>query len=97
MTVTDTLNPNNITNVLSTVDDPGAAKGVGVELLYNGLQQRLGKDSALPGNPGQILLGGVQGDGMPLTHRLQFGYIQTEPKVISGTVKAYASFTMSYQ
>ena len=103
MTVTDTLSPAgaaNYTNTLTTVDEVGAAKGVGVQLSYMGFPQNLGFDSALPNNRGQFQVGSTSPTSPPNTPReatLQFRYIQTTAKVTPGKVKAYATFTMSYQ
>ncbi|MEZ0600691.1 fimbrial protein [Paraburkholderia sp. IW21] len=93
ITLTDSINPTNLSNTLQLTAD-STAKGVGIQLLNAGSPVMFGADSAATGNKNQWLIGDSVAGPMqvPLTAR----YISTGT-VSAGTVKALATFTMSYQ
>jgi len=94
ITLTDSVNPANRSDTL-TLSNDSTAKGVGIQVL-NSTQMPVsfGADSAAPGNANQWSLGSSP-DGtlqVPLSAR----YVRTGT-VSAGSVKALATFTMSYQ
>ncbi|SPB12856.1 type-1 fimbrial protein subunit A [Caballeronia novacaledonica] len=94
ITLTDSVNPANRGTALQLA--PGStAAGVGIQILNSaGTPVSFGADSAAPGNTNQWSIG-TSPDGtlqVPLTAR----YVRTG-SVTAGTVKALATFTMSYQ
>jgi type 1 fimbria pilin len=94
MTLTDNVNPANRTSTLGLTTD-STAKGIGVQILNSaGTPISFGADSATPGNANQWLIGNSPNGALvvPFTAR----YISTGA-VSPGTVKALATFTMSYQ
>ena len=94
ITLTDNVNPSNRSTALQLSSD-STARGIGVQILNSsGTPVSFGPDSATPGNTNQWLIGDSP-NGMlqvPLTAR----YVRTGA-VSAGTVKALATFTMSYQ
>jgi type 1 fimbria pilin len=94
ITLTDSVNPANRSNTLQITADSTAA-GLGVQVLNSsGSPVSFGLDSAAPGNPNQWLIGASPNGPLqvPLTAR----YIRTGA-VSAGTVRALATFTLSYQ
>jgi len=94
ITLTDSVNPSNRSNTLQLSAD-STAQGVGIQVLNStGSPVSFGPDSAAPGNTNQWLIGDSPNGVLqvPLTAR----YISTGT-VAAGTVKALATFTMSYQ
>ncbi|NWK77834.1 fimbrial protein [Aquitalea sp. LB_tupeE] len=93
ITFTDNNNIGQTTNIL-TPATTSTAKGVGVQLQYNGTIISFGPDSAEPGTTNQIVLNsnltGVQ--SFPFTA----SYIRTGT-VTPGTLSSTATFTLSYQ
>ena len=93
ITFTDNNNIGQTTNIL-TPATTSTAKGVGVQLRYNGNIISFGPDSAEPGTTNQIVLNsnlaGVQ--SFPFTA----SYIRTGT-VTPGTLSSTATFTLSYQ
>lgn len=93
ITLTDSVNPANRGNTLQLTAD-STARGVGVQVLNGGVPVSFGPDSATVGNTNQWLIG-ASPDG-PLQVPLTARYISTGT-VAAGTIKALATFTMSYQ
>lgn len=93
ITLTDNVNPANRSSTLQLTAD-SSAKGVGIQVLNGSGPVSFGADSATPGNTNQWLIGDSPNGQLqvPLTAR----YISTGA-VSPGTVKALATFTMSYQ
>lgn len=94
ITLTDSVNPSNRSSALQLSAD-STAQGIGIQILNSaGLPVSFGADSAAPGNPNQWLIGNSPNGVLqvPLTAR----YVRTG-NVSPGTVKALATFTMSYQ
>jgi type 1 fimbria pilin len=94
ITLTDNVNPANVSNTLQL--SPGStAKGIGIQILNSGgLPISFGPDSAVAGNTNQWMIGDAPNGqlNVPLIAR----YIRTGT-VSAGTVKALATFTLSYQ
>lgn len=94
ITLTDNVNPTNRTDKLQLTAD-STAKGIGIQVLKSaGSPVSYGPDSALPNNTNQWLLGDSPNGVLQLP--LSARYISTGT-VSAGTVKALATFTMSYQ
>ncbi|MBN3764313.1 fimbrial protein [Burkholderia sp. Ac-20365] len=94
ITITDGVDPANRGTTLGASKD-STARGVGVQLLDPaGKLIAYGPDSNAPGNPGQWKVGAApQGTlKIPLTAR----YVRTAD-VSAGSVRALATFTMSFQ
>ncbi|MGB8419905.1 fimbrial protein [Paraburkholderia sp.] len=94
ITLTDNVQPSNRTNTLKLTGD-STARGIGIQVLNTaGSPVLFGEDSAVPGNANQWLIGNSPNGtlSVPLTAR----YIRTDT-VSGGSVKALATFTMSYQ
>ncbi|MFM0730242.1 fimbrial protein [Paraburkholderia sediminicola] len=93
VTLTDNVNPANRSNTLQITAD-SSATGVGIQVLNGAGPVSFGADSATPGNANQwLIVDSPNGQRqVPLIAR----YISTGP-VTAGTVKALATFTMSYQ
>lgn len=94
MGLTDSVDPSNFSNTLQ-LDAASTARGVGIQVLNaTGSPVSFGPDSAAPGGQNQWPIGNAPSGALqiPLTAR----YIRTGD-VSSGTVKALATFTMSYQ
>jgi type 1 fimbria pilin len=94
MVITDQTSPGNRTSTLTLTGDSEAG-GVGIEVLHNGKPVLFGPDSASVGTQNQFLVGSNLGGSVsiPLTAR----YIRTSLTSRAGSVKAFATFTMSYQ
>jgi type 1 fimbria pilin len=92
--ITDAVSPSNRTDIL-TLGAESTAKGIGVQVLKD---QRttvfFGPDAAGPNVPNQWLIGATP-NGL-LTLPLWAQYVRTGA-VTAGSVKALATFTMSYQ
>jgi type 1 fimbria pilin len=94
MTLTDNVNPANRSSTLQLTAE-STAKGIGIQVLNSaGTPVSFGPDSATPGNTNQWLIG--DSPNGPLQVPLTARYISTGA-VSAGTVKALATFTMSYQ
>ncbi|KIG06730.1 type-1 fimbrial protein subunit A [Caballeronia concitans] len=94
ITLTDAVDASNRTTTLKTTAD-STAQGIGVQILNSaGTPVAFGPDSALPGNTNQWTVGSSPNGTLqvPLTAR----YVRTGA-VNAGTVRALATFTMSYQ
>jgi type 1 fimbria pilin len=94
ITLTDNANPANRSTALQLTSD-STAQGVGVQILNNsGTPVAFGPDSATPGNLNQWKAGTSPNGQLlvPLTAR----YVRTGT-VSPGTVRALATFTLSYQ
>lgn len=94
ITLSDSVNPTNQSSALQLTAD-STAKGIGIQVLNpGGTPVNFGPDSAVPGNTNQWPLGASPNGPLkvPLTAR----YVRTGA-VSAGTVKALATFTMSYQ
>jgi type 1 fimbria pilin len=93
VTLTDNVNPANRSNKLQLTAD-SSAKGIEIQVLNGSGPVSFGADSATPGNTNQWLIGDSPNGQLqlPLTAR----YVSTGA-VSPGTVKALATFTMSYQ
>jgi type 1 fimbria pilin len=93
ITLTDNVNPANRSNTLQLTSD-SSARGVGIQVLNSSGPVPFGPDSSAPGNTNQWLIGDSPSGQLqvPLTAR----YISTG-LVSAGTVKALATFTLSYQ
>jgi type 1 fimbria pilin len=94
MVITDKTAPANRSSTLTLAADSGAS-GFGIEILYNGVPIFFGPDSASAGTQNQFSLGNnLNGTvSIPLTAR----YIRTAVQIKSGSVRALATYTMSYQ
>jgi type 1 fimbria pilin len=94
ITLTDNVNPANRGTALNLTKD-STAKGIGVQILNSvGTPIAFGPDSSTPGNTNQWKIGASPNGTLqvPLTAR----YVRTG-NVSPGSVKALATFTMSYQ
>jgi len=92
MTLTDMASTTNRTSRL-TLNSSSTAKGVALQILRNGAPISFGPDSAVAGTQNQLTIGSASGlSSIPLSVR----YVSTG-LVVPGTVKAAATFTMSYQ
>jgi len=94
VTFTDATNPANTSNVLSLASG-STATGVGIELRRsNDMKISYGPDSAAPGTTNQWLVGAAPNGNLkiPLSAR----YVRTAGALAAGSVKALATFTMSY-
>jgi type 1 fimbria pilin len=94
ITLTDAANPANRSTTLQLASG-SSAQGVGVQLLNSGgTPAAYGADSATPGNTNQWTVGASPNGSLqiPMTAR----YVRTGA-VSAGSVKALATFTMSYQ
>ncbi|WP_211606477.1 fimbrial protein [Paraburkholderia nemoris] len=94
ITLTDNVQPSNRTNTLQLTGD-STAKGIGIQVLNpTGSPVLFGADSAASGNQNQWLIGDSPNGTLPVPLTAQ--YIRTGT-VSGGSVKALATFTMSYQ
>lgn len=97
ITFTDASNPSNRGNILSLTKD-SSAKGVGIQLYQgdNPIPISYGADSSKRNNLNQILLG--KDIDTPTPHSTFYAYYVNSGDVITpGTVKAIATYTLSYQ
>ena len=93
MTVTDNSNPGQTSNIIGAASG-STATGVGVQVSQNGIPVSMGPDSSTAGNTNQFLVGGNQSGTVNLPFTAS--YIRTAT-VGAGSLKAVATFTMSYQ
>ncbi|WP_082779101.1 fimbrial protein [Burkholderia sp. PAMC 28687] len=92
--ITDAVDPSNRSNVLNLASE-STAKGVGVQVLRDkGTPVSFGPDAAGPNVPNQWLIGASPNGVLVLPLTAQ--YIRTG-NVTAGSIKALATFTMSYQ
>ena len=94
ITFTDATNPSNTSSVLSLASG-STATGVGIELRRaSDVKISYGPDSAAPGTTNQWLVGAAPNGALsiPLSAR----YVRTTGTLAAGSVKALATFTMSY-
>ncbi|MDN7880914.1 fimbrial protein [Burkholderia aenigmatica] len=93
MTLTDVHDNANRSDTL-TLAPESTAKGLGVQVLHNSQPVSFGPDSSMTGNPNQFATGNTPNGVLeiPLSAR----YVRTG-MLLGGSVKARASFTMSYQ
>ena len=92
MTITDNSNPASTSNII-TAGNGSTAQGLGVQIRRNNLPIYLGADSSMAGNTNQFFVGNILGSKtIPFTAN----YIRTG-NVGAGQLKAFATFTMSYQ
>lgn len=93
ITFTDNNNPGNSSTVLTPLAS-STAKGLGIQLKYNGHIIGFGPDSADPGTTNQLVLNGnlTGSQTFPFTA----AYVRTGT-VTAGTLAARATFTLSYQ
>lgn len=94
VTLTDSTNTANLTTTLALTPD-SSAQGVGIQILNSSdTPVAFGPDSAAAGNLNQFLLGTSVAGVTEYPFKAQ--YISTG-NVRAGTVKAIATFTLSYQ
>lgn len=93
ITFTDNNNMTQTSSILSLAST-STAKGLGIQLRYNGNIISFGPDSAEPGTTNQIMLNGnlTGTQGFPFTA----SYVRTGA-VTPGSLSATATFTLSYQ
>ncbi len=94
VTLTDQTQPGNLSNQLS-LTTTSTARGVALQLLFNGTPISYGADANTVGNFNQWLAGSTDNGTfrIPLTAR----YIQTATTITPGTANGIATFTLSYQ
>ncbi|QNB10749.1 type 1 fimbrial protein [Paraburkholderia tropica] len=93
-TMTDATAPANRTNQLS-LTPTSTAKGVKVQLSYNGQVLAYGADSAVAGNANQFFVSAAQNG--TVTIPIVAKYVATGDPIVAGTANATATMTMSYQ
>ncbi|MFM0241098.1 fimbrial protein [Paraburkholderia phytofirmans] len=94
VTLTDATDVSNRSTTLNLA--PGSsASGVGLQILNGSTPIAYGPDSAAAGNMNQWLAG--RSAGGPMTIPLTAQYVRASGALVPGTVKATATFTMSYQ
>ncbi|WP_368086691.1 fimbrial protein [Pseudomonas aeruginosa] len=71
--------------------------GVGIQILKDNVPLGYGPDSNEPGTINQWSAGTVKQGQVSHVIPLQARYIQTAERITSGSVKASATFTLSYQ
>ncbi|WP_322084612.1 fimbrial protein [Burkholderia sp. BCC1972] len=96
VTLTDATNPGNTSTTLS-LSKGSTATGVGIQLLKSDDVLGYGPDSAAIGNTNQWLGGRVAQGAPGMSIPLRARYVQTSPRITSGTANANATFTMSYR
>lgn len=95
MTLTDNSKPGQTNSTVVSAASGSSASGVGVQISdQNGLPITLGPDSSMAGNPGQFLVRSNLTGSIPIPFTAN--YIRTGA-IKPGTLKAVATFTMSYQ
>lgn len=97
ITFTDSSNPSNRGNILSLTKD-SSAKGVGIQLYQgdNPIPISYGADSSKRNNLNQILLG-KDIDTRTQDSTFYAYYVNSGGVITPGTVKAIATYTLSYQ
>ncbi|VWC77330.1 fimbria adhesin protein [Burkholderia lata] len=96
VTLTDATTPGNRSTTLSLSND-SMASGVGIQILKDNLVLGYGPDSSSFDNPNRWWAGRVAQGATGLVIPLQARYVQTHQRIVPGSAKAYATFTMSYQ
>ncbi|MCA8238379.1 fimbrial protein [Burkholderia cenocepacia] len=96
VTLTDATNPGNTSTTLSLSKD-STATGVGLQILKGDDVLGYGPASSAIGNTNQWLGGSVAQGAAGMSIALRARYVQTSPRITSGTANAIANFTMSYQ
>jgi type 1 fimbria pilin len=94
VTLTDSSNPTNISNILSLKQE-STAQGVGLQILTDGKPVSFGPDSSAAGNTNQWFVGASSGG--PVSIPLVVQYIRTASVIRPGSANGAATFTMSYQ
>ncbi|WP_159878875.1 fimbrial protein [Aquitalea denitrificans] len=95
MTLTDNSKPGQTNSTVVSAASGSSASGVGVQISDQyGLPITLGPDSSMAGNPGQFLVRSNLTGSLPIPFTAS--YIRTGT-IKPGTLKAIATFTMSYQ
>jgi len=94
MTLTDAQDPANRTSTLN-LDPSSTAKNVGLQVMFSGAPVKFGPDSSVKDNANQFRIG-VTGGGSASMANFTARYISTGAAT-AGTVKAAATFAMSYQ
>ncbi|MDF3835663.1 fimbrial protein [Cupriavidus basilensis] len=97
VTLTDATNPGNTSTTLSLSRDATAATGVGIQILKGDVVLGYGPDSSAVGNTNQWYAGTVKQGQATMSIDLQARYVQTAPKITSGSANAVATYTLSYQ
>ncbi|SAL41150.1 type-1 fimbrial protein subunit A [Caballeronia cordobensis] len=94
ITITDSVNSANRSTALALAPE-SSASGLGIQILNGSTAIAFGPDSAVAGTVNQWTAGAAAGGQMqiPLTAR----YVRAAGTLIPGSVKAKATFTMSYQ
>lgn len=95
-TLTDTVTPGNVSNILSLTPTSGA-KGIGIQILKDGSVLSYGPDSSAPGNTGQWFVKNVTQGTSSSQISLSARYIKTAETITPGLVSAVATITLSYQ
>lgn len=94
VTITDSTNPGNRSNILSLTSDSGA-KGIGIQILAGSTVINYGPDSSEVGNTNQWSAGRINQGTSSFTIPLTARYVQTG-SIIPGEAAGIATFTMSY-
>ncbi len=97
VTLTDATNPGNTSKTLSLSRDAAAATGVGIQILKDDVVLGYGPDSSAVGNTNQWFAGTVRQGQAVMSIDLRARYVQTAPKITSGSANALATYTLSYQ
>lgn len=96
-TMTDANNPANTSNTL-TLGEGTTAAGVGIQILRDNTPIAFGPDSSAKGNFNQWYIGSANNtDNDIFTIPLRARYVQTDPNMVAGTVRAKTTVTFSYQ
>ncbi|CAB3785054.1 hypothetical protein LMG28138_01943 [Pararobbsia alpina] len=94
MVISDVTNPGNRTSTL-TLSPGSTASGVGIEVLYLGKRVSFGPDSSVVGTQNEVLVkSNLKGTG---SIWLTAQYVRTASNLREGSVKALATFTLSYR
>ncbi|HBO2186300.1 TPA: fimbrial protein [Pseudomonas aeruginosa] len=96
VTLSDASTPGNRSTTLS-LSAESSARGVGIQILKDNVPLGYGPDSNEPGTINQWSAGTVKQGQVSHVIPLQARYIQTAERITSGSVKASATFTLSYQ
>ena len=92
--LTDLNNPTNTSDLLP-LDPSSSASGVAIR-VYNGANA-VHFGPADSSNPNKWAVTTMQASGGDIAIPLTAAYVQTDSTINAGTVKAYATFTMTYQ
>lgn len=95
VTLTDATEPSNRSKVLGLRQD-ARARGVGVEIQFQGNPVQLGPESAADGDPARWPAGSVINGQATFDVPLQARYLQTENTITAGSAGALATFTFAY-